>query len=210
MFRDCIIARSLPALLVALALLATTGCATKSLHNQDWFVLETPHFEVVSSLDTDEIRFMARDLELFHSGVQYILGRGLPNPPKKTRVYAYDGRSLSRPFDVRGQSSHFVPDLVRPILVLRAGGSFKEDALEDTLHDYAHFLVRQGDRRRPLWYEEGVAQLASTIEPRQGHARVAPPRMDHVRTLRDWAKSTINLPGPVRSRLGHGRPRIGG
>lgn len=192
MLRDHTIAHPLPALLVTLALLATTGCATKSLHNQDWFVMETPHFELVSSLDTDEMRFMARDLELFHGGAQYIVGRELPNPPKKTRVYAYDGRSLNRPFDVRGQSSHFIPDLVRPILVLRAGGSFQEDASEDTLHEYTHFLVRQGDRRRPLWYEEGIAQLASTIEPRKGHARVSPPRMDHVRTLRDWAKSSVD------------------
>jgi hypothetical protein len=178
--------------LLVLTLFTAGGCATRSLHNQTWYALETPHFQIISSLDQDETRFLGRDLELFHAGVAYILGGSIPNPPKKAVVYAFDGRSIARPFDRRGESSYFLPSLAAPTLVLRTGGGFTGDATPEMLHRYTHFMVRQSDKRRPLWYEEGISQMASTIRPRGGHARVAPPRHDHVSTLRDWARASVD------------------
>jgi tetratricopeptide (TPR) repeat protein len=155
-------------------------------------MLDSPHYRVVSSLGEEETRFLARDLELFHAGVAYILGGDLPNPPKKAVVYAFDGRGITRPFDVRGASGYFLPTLSGPVLVLRTGGGFTGDVTPEMLHEYTHFLVRQSDKRRPLWYEEGISQMSSTIRPRGGHARVAPPRHDHVRTLRDWTRASVD------------------
>ena len=184
-------ASSLRVLLLLLSLLAASGCATRSLHNQSWHVLDTPHYQVVSSLNPEKTRVLARDLELFHAGVAYILGGELPETLRKPIVYAFDG-PIMRPFAVRGASSYFLPTLSAPTLVFRAGGGFVGDATHEALHEYTHFLVRQSDKRRPLWYEEGIAQMASTIRPYRGHARVAPPRNDHVFTLRDWARASID------------------
>ena len=183
--------RLLRHLVPALVLAASAGCQTIPLHELEWHELETPHFSIVSSLSPGETRTLGRDLELFRAGIEYVIGVALPEPRRKPLVYGFDGRSIVRPFDVRGRSSYMISRLDEPILVFRAGDGF-EDGLEETLHDYVHFVVRQTDRRRPLWYEEGIAQVASTIEPRGGHARVAPPRLDHLRTLRDWARNSID------------------
>ena len=177
------------ALLVAVV---ATGCATTGPEQRDWLRLETPDYIVLSTLGEARTRLVARDFELFHAGLSYILGAELRLGGRKVTVYAIDDTTFVSRFDIRNRPSYFLATLDGPVVVLRTGGGFAGDADPEMLHELTHFLVRQTDRRRPLWYEEGIAQMASTIRPRGGHAQVAPPRIDHVATLRDWARSDID------------------
>lgn len=181
-------------LAACLALGTALACATTPPPSQDFVAVATPHFEVMSSLGEDETMALADDLERFHVGVAFALGLAPePAPSGPMRVLAFDDRSLTRPFRKGGGRAYLLPTEEGAVLVLRAGGSWREDSDPQLRHDYAHHLFRS---RRPgpwpLWYEEGLSQLASTVEVRGETIRVGQPRGDYVVALRDWRMTSLD------------------
>lgn len=171
--------------LAALALLAASGCSTTPLEHREWLRLETPHFEVVSALSPGESRMLARDLERFRGAVAWAQGGSLAAPKARIRVRAFDGRTLVRPFDLRGEPSYFLPEADGGLVVLRTGGGFRGDATVELRHQLAHWILRSaGGPTPPLWIDEGFAQLLSTIELDDRSVEVGVLREDHVRRVR--------------------------
>lgn len=172
--------------LILLAAACSIGCATTPLHQRAWFAVETRHFSIWSSLDRNATLELARDLERFRSVALYLEGPGASPPTSRTQVYAFDGRGFTRPFDVRGADGVFLPSLRGGVLVLRTGRGWRGDATTELRHEYAHFLFRNREGLdRPLWFDEGFAQLASTIDVDDDGVRVGRVRSDHLRALRN-------------------------
>jgi tetratricopeptide (TPR) repeat protein len=171
-------------LLVLIAV--SVGCATKPLHRRDWLRVDTPHFEISSALDREATVELAGDLERFWSVTEYTVGTTVPAPSARTRVYAFDGRGFIRPFDVRGSSGYFLPSLRGGVMVLRTGGGWRGDSNQRLRHDYAHWIFRQLEGlQRPLWWDEGFALVASTIQVNGEGAEFGIPRADYLNLLRD-------------------------
>lgn len=161
-----------------------TSCNTLPLGDRSWIELRTLHYDIISSLDADDTAALARDAEHFRRAAEYVLGRPIPPPPIRTRIYAFDGRSVRRPFDVGGEASYLLPRLRGDVIVLRGGGGWA-DATTAVRLRYARRLFRTaGSLELPLWYDEGFPQLASTLQIRGDHADVGILREDHVRLLR--------------------------
>ncbi len=168
------------------------GCATTDLDARPWLEVRTEHFDVFSSLSQEDTLRLARDLEGFRASVEFALGASVPAAPVRVVVYAFDGPGFSRPYALRGQEGFFLPRLRGPVIVLRGGGGWRRDASVTLRHHLAHYLVRNRDGLSiPLWYDEGLAQLTSTVEVSDGAANVGVPRDDHVRLLR--AKPRVPL-----------------
>ncbi len=186
------------ALLIGMAGLVA-GCATSSPFNQEFVELETPHFTLTSSLGETATIALARNLELFHAGVVDAIGLagepesgpGRPAMPR-TQVFAFDDRSVERPFAVRGEPTQILNRAEGMTWVFRAGRSFDERASADLRHQYAHQLIRdRSPTPRPLWYEEGVAQLAGTVEEVIDGVRIGRIFPAHRQLLLDWRRSTL-------------------
>jgi len=172
-----------PVLIPLLALLA--GCAFKPAHRQSYVELETPHFQVVSSLGPQGTIELARDLESFVDTIEFVAGESLTTAAAKTRVLAFDDRTFTRHFDQNGVSGYFLPSLDGGTMVLRTGGGWRDDASEDLRHHYAHYLIRNHHGLDlPLWYDEGLAVYASTIDIDDGFAEIGRHRRDHLVRLR--------------------------
>ena len=101
-----------------------TSCNTLPLGGRSWLELRTPHYDIISSLDANDTAALARDAEHFRRAAEYVLGRPIPPPPIRTRIYAFDGRSVRRPFDVGGEPSYLLPRLRGDVIVLRGGGGW--------------------------------------------------------------------------------------
>ncbi len=169
-----------------IALSSLLACAAKPLHERDWVEVRTPHFEIVSSLDADDTRELARDAELFHAATEWAMGTRLRAPAVPTRIYAFDGRGFRRPFAVRGAPSSFLPSLRESVIVLRTGDGWQEDTTQSLRHEYVHYLLRNhGGFDQPLWFDEGSAEFLSTVGVRGDHGALGGLRRDHVRLLRD-------------------------
>ena len=167
------------------------GCATESLHERSWVALRTAHYDIVSALSAKQTHSLARDLEVFRAGAEHALGIPLPPETLRTRVFAFDGRAIIRPFDMRGVSGYFLPSLAGDAIVLRTGEGWG-DATDELRARHVRQLLRAHDaHKRPLWYEEGLGAFASSIDVRGWEARVGLPRTDYVRLLRDWHRSSL-------------------
>jgi len=170
----------------SVALCFLLACATKPLHERDWVEVQTPHFEIVSSLDADATRELARDAEFFHTATEWAMGTPLRAPAVPTRIYAFDGRGFRRPFAVRGAPSSFLPSLRESVIVLRTGDGWQADTTPGLLHEYVHYLMRNhGGFDQPLWFDEGSAEFLSTVRVSGDHGELGGFRQDHVRLLRD-------------------------
>jgi tetratricopeptide (TPR) repeat protein len=161
------------------------GCATRPLEDRDWYEVRTPHFEIVSSLSRDDTVQLVRDVERFHAAVEWMLGTRLPPPPVATRIYAFDGRGFSRPFDRRGVPGYLLQTLRGARVVLRTGDGWEQDASEQVLHDLVHYFLRnRGGFEQPLWFDEGSADFLSTVAVDGEKVDIGMMRRDYVQTLR--------------------------
>jgi len=162
------------------------GCASPLTGTENWLEVRTRHFQVTSALDPDSTRQLATDLENFRASIEFLLdGKFLP-PPIRTRVYAFDGRTIVRPFDVGGASAYALPSLDGALIVLRTGGGWRRDATDELRLEYTRFLLRNREGLDlPLWYDEGFGLFASTLELGNGYFDVGLPRPDYVLLLRD-------------------------
>jgi tetratricopeptide (TPR) repeat protein len=171
--------------LVAAGLLALLSCATQALHHRAWVEVETRHFEIVSSLGEEATLELARDAELFHAAVEFVVGLPLPPGAAPLRIYAFDGRGFSRPFAVRGAPSALLESPREALLVLRTGGGWRSDATRAVRHAYVHYLLRNQLRLElPLWFDEGVAVFLSTADVGGNHAVLGKPPEETVKLLR--------------------------
>ena len=170
-----------------------TGCAKGPLATTDWLELRTRHFVITSALDLKETIQLGEDLENFRAGIEFLLADTLSPPPIRTRVYAFDGRTIVRPFDWRGESGYSLPSLDGATIVLRTGGGWRHDATDKLRFEYTRFLMRNREGLDlPLWYDEGFGLFASTLEVEDKSIDVGLPRPEFVVRLRD--RLELSLP----------------
>jgi len=176
--------RRAAAALVALLCVGAFACATTPLAQRDWISLRTAHYDVLSSLSDAETKRLASELEGFRAGAEFLWGSALPATSRPTRVYAFDDRGVGRPFSYRSNRSYLLPRQRGDVIVLRTGGGWEGDATLELKLEYARRLYwNASPDPLPPWFEEGMAQLASTLEIRGAAARVGAPRSDHLAML---------------------------
>lgn len=181
------IARSWAGAVLALVGLLS-GCANRSPFNQEFVEVRTPNFVMTSSLGEEATIALARQLEFFRAGVLSVFE--LPEEPsggRPSRVIAFDGRSVGRPFAMRGETAYLMPTVDGSAFVFRAAGTFSERANPDLRHRYAHRMLRDRVQdRAPLWFEEGISQVAGTIEERGRGVRIGGMRSEFRDIVLDW------------------------
>ncbi len=183
--------RLLAAALVVAGLLG--GCASRSPYRQEFVELRTGNFILTSSLSPDATTEFALQLELFHAGVRALLGLSDdPAPTLPTPVYVFDDRSLGRPFAVQNEAAYLLDEVEAPILVFRGGRDFAARMTPDLRHRYAHRVLRDhAKQERPLWYEEGVAQLARTLDETSKGVVVGRLAPEFQQSVFDWRRGDL-------------------
>jgi len=166
--------------------LALAGCVSTRLENRDWVRIQTAHYDVWSSLSTEDSMRLARDLEHFRAATEFISGQAIPATPLPTRVWAFDDRGVGRPFSYRSQRSYLLTHQPGDVLVLRTGGGWEGDAWDELKLAYARRLLwNASPDALPPWLDEGLPQVASTLEGEGEGAVAGAVRADHIRALRD-------------------------
>jgi hypothetical protein len=126
-----------------------------------WFAARGPHIEAVSSAGDEEARSLALQLERALAAASRLLGADPERLPPVTAISlaAADGYAYLRPLSGAPAFLHVAPE--RAYLVL--DGALREQALTAAQHSLAHLLAASDrDPLRPLWLEEGAAELVST------------------------------------------------
>lgn len=166
--------------------LALAGCVSTPLQDRDWVRVQTEHYDVWSALSPDDSLRLAVDLEHFRAAAAYISGRAIPADAVTPRVFAFDDRGIGRPFLHESQRAYLLARQPGDVIVLRTGGGWEGDAWTRFKLEYARRLLWNASPDvLPPWLDEGLPQLASTLESRDDGAHAGAPPKNHVRELRD-------------------------
>jgi len=166
--------------------LGLAGCTSIPFEQREWRAVRTAHYDIVSSIGDEETAHLAVELERFRGATEYFWGSAIPAEPVRTRVYAFDDRDLPRKFAYQHRRSFLLARQRGDVIVLRTGGGWQEDAWTDLKLEYARRLLWNASADvPPPWLDEGLPQLASTIEIRGSGAVVGAVRGDHVEKLHE-------------------------
>ncbi len=155
-----------------------------------WTTLRTENFLFVGDASERDIRATAQRLEQFREVMLRALpaGAGVTSPvPTVVIVFASD-RSLApyrplfegRPIEIAGL---FVQrDDVNYVAVNAAA---YRQAFDIVLHEFSHFLLGNWLGRAPVWVNEGLADVYSTFQERDGgkSAVLGAPHVERLQTL---------------------------
>jgi Tfp pilus assembly protein PilF len=101
-------------------------------------------------------------------------------------VFACDDRGIGRPFSYQSRRSYLLARQPGDVIVLRTGGGWEGDAWTPLKLEYARRLIWNASPDvPPPWLDEGLPQLASTLESRDDGVRAGAPRADHIHALRN-------------------------
>jgi hypothetical protein len=151
--------------LIGICLLALAGCATTTALDRPWTEVSSRNFAIHTTLPEPDARRLIEDLELFRATLLRVTKLRDTAPRVPTEIYAFERSSDYAPF--RPQANYvgyFVPTLRNNLVALSAG----EDGVRSRVvlfHEYTHFLLRNEARGAyPKWFNEGFAELLSSVD----------------------------------------------
>lgn len=205
------------ALLLVLAF-ASGGCATDSgpmssdrlafVRDGPWIEVTSPRFQILSTMSEEETKGLARDLERFDALIRLITRADQTGAPVPTRIFAFKRKSEYRRFGGAQTAGFFVPG-TRANLIVLSDHSGLLGASEIILHEYVHFVVRNGSVvNYPIWYDEGFAEFLSTARVFEDQMAVGALPAARILALRfgNWVsmdriiagRTYADFPGPAR------------
>jgi hypothetical protein len=160
-----------------------------------WIRLETMNFELYSTLDPKRAMVLLNQL----ADAKQILARFIPSGtanPGPVRVIAFRSQTEYNRFRTNeAAAAYYLHTHSRDYIVLG------EDALqsyEPAIHEYVHYVLHQRFKSLPLWLDEGLAEVYSTIDQKNGVIRVGLPSQDEI----DWLRMdgfAFDLPALFRT-----------
>jgi len=186
---QCIIRRWPPGLLFLLA--GVTGAAAPEEKfpglGEKWHYYQSPNFEMYSGCDDADSREVLQHLELLRAVFldSFKLTVRLAQPV--TVFYFYKDRDFHSywPPEYKDNANYVgfcFNEMDRSVISLAPSeGDFSRRTV---YHEYIHYLFRITEQDPPAWYNEGMAELFSTIQERSGNVMLGLPIEASVGELR--------------------------
>jgi hypothetical protein len=153
----------------------------------EWRRYESPHFELFSHTDDRESRNVLSRLELLHALFSDIV-YAQEQRPNLVTIYFFDTENAFRayaPASMGNQNlaGYYLNRPDRSVIVLSPVWQ-NGDAPRLIFHEYIHHLSRLSGDEPALWYNEGLAELFSTLEERNQQMLIGATILPHVLLLR--------------------------
>lgn len=171
-----------------------------SAAGEQWVRLTTPHFEMYTT--GGEKR--ARETILYFEQIRSFFSKAATVKSAATefpvRVIAFKSPKQYEPYSPNAVAgAFFVPGRFRDYIVM---GDMEPEHLPGAIHEYTHLLIHHSGINLPLWLNEGLADLYSTLKPLGGKSMVGdliPGRVAELQTEK-W------LPFDVLTSVDHSSP----
>lgn len=153
-----------------------------------WLYLRSPNFELYSRNSERESREVLRNLELLRA---VFLERFKFVERARLDVTVYYHRNLE---DFRAHApatfsqgdfrGFYLPGPDRAVISL-APTDNPESAQQLVLHEYVHHLFRAAEQEPPAWFNEGMAELLSTVRTERGQLEIGRPLMGRLGVIHE-------------------------
>lgn len=147
---------------------------------ESWFRLCSPNFDLYSNLSEKRSVALLTRLENARMAFRHLTLYGGANT-EPMRVVAFRSQREYRPYSSDpGASAYFLHSAQGDYIVIKADS---EDADTAAVHEYAHYVLHQQFHQLPRWLDEGLADLYSTAEEKDGIVRLGMPVEDRWDTV---------------------------
>lgn len=157
---------------------------------QHWISVSTSHFEMYT---TNNKRQAIRSLQGFEQVRSFFLQttKGGQETEGRVRVIAFSSEQEFKPYRISaGAFAYYLRSHERDYIVMQDIGA---DHHQAAVHEYTHLVVEHMKLKLPIWLNEGLADLYSSLEPNGQKAMVGRPLGHHLLTLNDQAWMDWNL-----------------
>jgi tetratricopeptide (TPR) repeat protein len=177
------------------------GCATtrppfrcEARGGAPWRAVYSDQFVVVTDLDSDDARDLARELDLIRNAVASSLFQRRHDPPVRATVIAFRSTSEYESFAPPGAAAYYARGAADPKIVIPARMGI--DQRRVLAHEMAHHVMAYVLLRQPRWFSEGLATWAETVGTTSVGIRMTtgsqpPGRRPQSRPLRIPARSLL-------------------
>ena len=146
-------------LLLASVLAITAGSVVAA---PNWVRIESPHFELFTNAGERSGR---RTILFFEQVRDFFLKTGnvgeVPSVP--VRIIRFRSPKEFEPFrPFKAAAAFYMSSPKRDLIVMGTPGRQTKNA---AVHEYVHLLVKHSGAKLPVWLNEGLAELYSTLEP---------------------------------------------
>jgi Flp pilus assembly protein TadD len=149
--------------IIAVLLLGCAAPARMTMDERPWIELETQNIAIWTCAHERTAKRLARNLELFRSVSEFVIGKELPKARLPLRMVHFPDVRSYAPFAPPGSAGVYLSSMREDIL-LSSGTS-----MHVIQHEYTHFLLENhSDFIYPPWYHEGFAEFLGATRFR-GH-----------------------------------------
>jgi hypothetical protein len=168
-------------------------------------VYESTHFELITDGSKPRAQQIVGQFERVRSFLNQVMP--LEDPLLKPLIVVFgSGRDFREYAPNEVAAAYYAPIPQRDIIAIGAPGAGDDQRI--SVHEYLHLLMRYTGSDLPLWMQEGIAELYSTIQPHGKQIQVGAPVVNHLHLLQnEWMEldQVVNVDpnSPVYNRRAH-------
>ena len=143
-----------------LAALLLLACASLPREREyaSWIEIRSRGLRIVSEIDVETTRAMARELEPLEAVAAHLTGAALVPPRVPTTIVIFRNAASYRRFAASDTNGVFIAGQRENFALI--DGTARAGGLGVLMHEYSHYAVRNAAAMAyPAWYDEGVAEL---------------------------------------------------
>jgi tetratricopeptide (TPR) repeat protein len=145
-----------------------------------WLKITSANFELYTTGSERSARDLIRHFEQVRSFFTQAFGNGLAGA-KPARIIAFRGEKEFAPYRPNEFASAFYqPGEFHDFILMTSGGS---ENYPVAVHEFTHLMVHQSGQRFPAWFNEGLAELFSNLQPMGSKIKVGQDIPARVQTL---------------------------
>jgi Flp pilus assembly protein TadD len=152
------------------AVLATLFLPHAAPAAEQWLKLKSSHFELYTTAGEKKGREAVLYFEQVRDFFQRTRGESKAVPDAPVRIIAFRSDKEFEPYRFNAASSAFyLEGYDRDYIVMR---SISPEYYPVAVHEFTHLLVKHTGAELPVWFNEGLAELYSTLKPTAKKAMV--------------------------------------
>jgi hypothetical protein len=171
--------------IVCIGLATVLGLTAQSSQaDRDWHEVTTSNVRIVSSANAAQTQKIAADVELYFEAATRVIRRPHIRPLVPVNMLALDRRLWRKYVDPSRQTDGLFSSYPSSAEIVFDASEWRNNSAL-VFHELTHLVLRQNETARglPPWYNEGHAELLSTIEIEDGHLNVGAYPQGRLNTL---------------------------
>src|SRR5689334_9117982 len=168
--------------------------ATTAFARDNWVSVRSKHVLVIGNGAERDIRQMAVRLEQFRDVVSQLVSPSATDSAVPTTVIVFKDDASYAPFKTSDNNAgYFQPGQDVNYITLSAETRGEQDYFNIIFHEYTHLITNNSIGLSPAWFNEGLAELYSTLAINNNGVVVGRPIHRHIASLKQNALLPLRL-----------------